>query len=92
MKLVEPTAATAAHDNTRASRLDSLEGRTIGLLANGKVNADVLLEETAAIFAEQHGCRILPLVFKRNASAPAPAETISDLASRADLLITASGD
>ncbi|MEM7018584.1 MAG: hypothetical protein AAF512_14735 [Pseudomonadota bacterium] len=92
MKLYDPTTGPAEHKNARAPQLASLNGLTIGLLSNSKVNADVLLKETAAIFAEKHGCKVIDLKFKRNASAPAPKETIEELSAECDFLLTASGD
>lgn len=92
MQLVSPVRNHSAQQNTRAPCLDSLDGLKIGLLSNTKVNADVLLEETAVLLARHHNCTPLPVVYKRNASAPAPLELIDELAASADLLLTASGD
>ncbi len=92
MKLVDPTVKSAAHNCVSAPRLDSLEGKTIGLLTNGKVNADVLLHETAELFRTRHQCRVLDMSSKQNASAPAPGGIIKDLALECDFLITAMGD
>jgi len=76
----------------RAAALASLEGRTIGLLENGKLNAANMLRETAALFEQRHGCTMLPLFSKSNASAPAPGETLRAAAKEADFLITGLGD
>lgn len=92
MKLIDPTVKSAAQQRTIAPRLDSLEGKTIGLLTNSKVNADVLLRETAALFGARHQCKVLDLASKQNASAPAPGGIIKDLAQECDFLITAMGD
>jgi hypothetical protein len=92
MKLVDPTAPSAALANARAPKLASLEGLTIGLLSNRKLNADLMLRETAALFAERHGCRVATLVEKNNASAPAGERRIAALIERSDFLITGLGD
>ena len=92
MKLIDPTVKRTAHDRTVAPRLDSLDGKTIGLLTNSKVNADVLLRETAALFRARNHCQVLDLASKQNASAPAPGGTIKALAQECDFLITAMGD
>ena len=92
MKLVDPTVKSAAHRCTSAPRLANVDGMTIGLLTNGKVNADVLLHETASLFRAHNQCRVLDMASKNNASAPAPGGIIKDLALQSDFLITAMGD
>lgn len=92
MQLIDPTVTSPTQDNTRAPNLVTIEGRKIGLLSNGKVNADVLLRETAEIFSSKHNCQVMELRRKTNASAPAPAKIIEQLAQECDFLITANGD
>jgi hypothetical protein len=92
MQLIDPTVTSPQQSNKRAPALKSLEGIRIGLLSNRKINADLLLHETAALFAERHGCSVLGMRSKNNASAPAPAKTIESLANECDVLITANGD
>ena len=92
MQLLDPTAADPSQQHTRAPAFSDLEGKTIGLLSNGKLNADLLLQETAAIFETEHQCDVREIKFKRNASAPAPNETINQLIAECDFLITAAGD
>ncbi len=92
MKLIDPTVAGAQKENQRAPALASLEGCTIGLLSNSKLNADLLLEETAGCLQRRFGGKILPLKYKRNASAPAPAEILTGLSPEVDYLLTAAGD
>ena len=92
MKLVDPTVSAPAQQNTRAPALAQLQGLTIGLLSNGKLNADNLLEETAAELVRRYGGRVLPLAHKRNPSAPAPADLLTGLSPECDYLLTAAGD
>ena len=92
MQLVDPTSSDPGQSHSRAPALSSLEGKTIGLLSNSKLNADVLLKEAAALFQMEYRCNIRNVRFKRNASAPAPSETIDKLVSECDFLITAAGD
>ena len=92
MQLIDPTATNPSQHNSRAPALSSLKGKTIGLLSNSKLNADVLLKETAAIFQTEYQCTVTDVRFKRNASAPAPGDTIEELIAECDLLITAAGD
>jgi hypothetical protein len=92
MQLYDPTASVADRNLMRASALPDLTGRTVGVLHNNKLNADLMLSEIAALFAERHGCTVLPVWDKPNASAPAPAETLADAAAKVDFLITGLGD
>ena len=92
MKLYDPTVAAAEYDHHRALPLQSLEGATIGLLSNRKLNADPLLTETARVLQKRYGGKVLELEHKNNASAPAPTETLTGLSPECDYLITASGD
>ena len=92
MKLISPTVKSAIHGYTSAPRFDSVDGKTIGLLTNSKVNADVLLHETADLFRSRNNCQVIDMASKQNASAPAPEGIIKDLALQCDFLITAMGD
>ena len=92
MQLYDPTVAGPERNYTRAAALAGLEGKTIGLLENGKLNALNMLRETAALFEQRHGCIVAPVFSKTNASAPAPVETVQAAANDVDFLITGLGD
>ena len=90
--LVAPGGQGSSTERSMAARLDGLRGAKIGLLSNGKANADVLLNETAALFVRDFDCRVTGFVDKRNASRPALPTHHQQLAEQADFLITAVGD
>ncbi len=92
MQILDPTAAAPSRRTTRAGRIENLQGLTIGLLSNRKLNADRFLSEVAKVFEIEHGCRTIDFAYKSNPSAPAPAETIEALAKQCDFMITANGD
>jgi hypothetical protein len=46
----------------------------------------------AQLFVQRHGCTIVKLASKKNASAPAPANTLATVAPDVDFLITGLGD
>jgi len=92
MRLYDPTAAAAKRTLTRAARLADLEGKTIGILDNGKLNAIEMLREVATLFEQRHGCTIKGVYHKSNASAPAPKNTLVAAAKEVDFLITGLGD
>lgn len=92
MQLYDPTVKGPERNLARAAALDSLEGKTIGILENGKLNAVNMLRETAILFEQRHGCAIAPIYSKSNASAPAAGETLEAAAGKVDFLITGLGD
>lgn len=92
MQLYDPTSSGPERHLARAPALDSLDGKTIGILENNKLNAEAMLSEIAALFEQRHGCTIRPVYRKTNASAPAPAETLARAVAEVDFLITGLGD
>ncbi len=92
MQLYDPTVKRLERNFNRASALTNLEGKTVGVLENGKLNAVSMLQETATLFERRHGCTVLPMFSKSNASAPAPKETLQTAAQNVDFLITGLGD
>ncbi len=92
MQLYAPTATMATRKRTRAAALARLDGARIGILENGKLNAEEMLNEVAQLFVQRHGCTIHRLASKKNASAPAPSNTLVQVAPEVDFLITGLGD
>jgi len=92
MQLYSPMSTTPKRQAFRAPPLASLDRLRIGLLENGKLNADEMLREVAALFVERHGCTIRTVASKKNASAPAPSATLTQVAQEVDFLITGLGD
>ena len=92
MQLYAPTSTTATRKRTRAPALAKLDGARIGILENGKLNAEEMLNEVAELFVQSHGCTVVKLASKKNASAPAPANTLTMVAPEVDFLITGLGD
>ena len=92
MRLYDPTSSGPERTLYRAAALSTLEGKTIGILENGKLNAPEMLRAVAALFEDRHGCIVRPLYSKSNASAPAPAGVLAQAAADVDFLITGLGD
>ena len=91
-ELLDPTGRTPQTGFAHAPRLRGLDGLRIGLLSNGKVNADRLLRMTAEHFVANHGCEIVCDTAKRNASRIVDPQVLRDLSHDVDFLITAVGD
>ena len=92
MKLYAPTSTTPKRTSVRAPVLASIDGLRIGVLENGKLNAEEMLNEFASLFVQRHGCTVRTLAHKSNASAPAPSATLVKVAQEVDFLITGLGD
>jgi len=92
MQLYSPMSTTPKRKALRAPALDKLEGMRIGVLENGKLNAEEMLNEFAQLFVQRHGCVVRTLASKSNASAPAPSNTLVKVAQEVDFLITGLGD
>ena len=92
MRLYDPTSSGPERNLSRAAALAALDGKTIGILENGKLNAVEMLRELAALFEARHGCTLRPIYSKSNASAPAPAGILAQAAAEVDFLITGLGD
>ena len=92
MQIYDPTSSGPERSLARAAAMAGLEGKTIGILENGKLNAVEMLSEIASLFETRHGCTLRAIYSKANASAPAPAETLVKAASEVDFLITGLGD
>ena len=92
MQLYSPMSTTPKRKSVRAPVLSSIDGLRIGVLENGKLNAEEMLNEFAQLLVERHGCTVRTLASKSNASAPAPANTLVKVAQEVDFLITGLGD
>ena len=92
MQLYSPLSTTPKRKAFRAPVLASIDGLRIGILENGKLNAEEMLNEVAQLFVQRNGCTIRTLASKSNASAPAPGNTLVNVAQEVDFLITGLGD
>ena len=92
MQLIDPTNSGADDEKVRAPALSSLDGLTIGLLSNGKVNADHLIRLTAEKLIARYGGKHLEVVYKPHGSEIAPDGMLTNLSPECDYLITAAGD
>ena len=92
MQLYSPLSTTPKRKVFRAPALARIDGLRIGVLENGKLNAEEMLNEVAQLFVQRNGCTVRTLASKKNASAPAPSSTLVSVAQEVDFLITGLGD
>ena len=64
MRLYDPTASGPQRTLFRAPAIASLQGKTMGVLENGKLNAPEMLREVAALFEARHGLHAAHRLFQ----------------------------
>ena len=92
VEVLDPTVRPLPEHAVIAKRPRTLDGTRLGLLANGKRNADALLGMLHDVLSDSFEFRGVVEVNKGNASRPCPPELLSDMAEECDVVITASGD
>ena len=91
LHVLDPTFDGQQPTQETVSRLGSLSGRTVGLLDNGKLNVNTLLNHMEELLRSQHGVSQVVRLSKPDASRPAPDDVIATLAN-CDAVISAVGD
>ena len=93
LKILDPmVAADEATDVAVAKRVGGLDGKVLGLLHNGKVNGDRLLDLVRDQLAARYQLRDVVVVSKPSASRVADPAVLDRLARECDAVVTAIGD
>ncbi len=92
LQVLDPRVQPIPEHAIIAPRPASLDGLSIGLLANGKQNSEELLEMVYEVLADRYEFSGVITKNKGNASRPCPGDILDDLAERCGVVITASGD
>jgi hypothetical protein len=90
--VLDPTEHPVPKHTVLAPRPDTLDGATVGLLANGKHNSEELLEMIGEVLADHYEFAAVVPKNKGNASRPCPEDILRELAEQCDVVVTASGD
>jgi hypothetical protein len=90
-RIFDPTDAASGEEFRRAPR-GPLAGRAVGLLDNGKVNADRFLDAVGDLLRAEHGVRDVVRVRKPSPYRAAPDEALDALAKQVDLAVVGIGD
>jgi hypothetical protein len=91
IRILDPTVPPDRAESGLAPRLAALDGKVLGLLANGKVNAGHLLDLVREGLEARYRVREVVIRAKPSASRVADAEILRELA-RCDAVVTAIGD
>ncbi len=91
--LLDPTVRQEPRESSqRAPRLASLDGATIGLLANGKTHGMAILDHVLANLEKDYAVADTVRVEKSDASMPVPEGDLAMMAERCQAVIAAIGD
>ncbi|HCL72022.1 MAG TPA: hypothetical protein DIC58_04245, partial [Gammaproteobacteria bacterium] len=91
IRVLNPTSEAVVETMQSAPRLKSLEGKTVGLISNGKEGTVGFFAHVDRLLRERYQVAQVVLRTKSNYSAPAENEII-DEARNWDLAITGLGD
>ena len=90
--MFDPCGETGVPQRQQTLSFDTMAGRRIGVLDNGKPNAVLLMTEMANGLADRTGATVTVIIAKRTAAEPATPEIIEHLRERADVVLTGSAD
>jgi hypothetical protein len=91
--ILDPTGDTEqSSDSTLAPRFASLDGKTLGLLNNGKPNGSVLLEEIGAYLREHYQLRDVLMFTKGYFGTPVERTQVEEIMATCSFAIAAIGD
>lgn len=92
IRVLSPIGVVQSERLTAPPLPDDFTGKTVGFIDNTKHNFDRLADEMGAILRERFGAKAAIRRRKANASTPAPAELIAELAKECDVVFTGSAD
>ena len=92
MQVLVPAAPPATEAKSLRRRLDSLEGKVVGVIDNTKPSFDQLADEFEILLKEKYGVAKVLRRRKSAAGVPAPAPMAKELAEQCDAIVTGLGD
>ena len=78
-RVLDPTPEKAPPRGQRAPRLDTLRGKTVGFISNGKVGTKGFFAHLDRLLREEHGVAQVVSRTKSNYSAPADAPIVAEI-------------
>jgi hypothetical protein len=92
LSFLDPTVAAEITAVGTAPRLESLEGKVVGLLDNSKAAGRVILDDLGVMLRERYGVAEIVNAGKPTFGRVAEEALVNELAERCDVVITALGD
>lgn len=91
-EILDPTAGLTTGKGVLSPRLDSLDGKILGVIWNRRPGGDLILNRTLDILKKKHDIKDVVFRAKPYIGNPAPKEIIDELAARCDAVIAGLGD
>lgn len=91
-ELMNPTGGLKVTAASVAKRVKDVKGLRLGLLDNGKTNADKFLNMVGEILVKKYGVGEVHMFHKEALSKPAPQEVLDALLKSSDFAVTGIGD
>lgn len=92
LRILDPTVEALPDTTLMAERPKNLNGLKVGLLSNGKRNAEELLDAVVALLQDTYELGEIHRYNKRDASRPCPQNIMDELLEKCDIAIVATGD
>lgn len=90
--MMDPRGETPSTRVSMAPRASRLDGKTIALVDNAKINAGNLLDKLSSLLQEDVEPTRIVRFSKTDATRPAPLALISQIADECDVAVLAIGD
>lgn len=91
IRVLDPTAETGPPKTQAAPRLDTLEGKTVGFISNGKEGTARYFHHLGEALKRRYGVAEVVLATKSNYSAPADPHIVNEV-SEWDAMLSGVGD
>ena len=92
LRVLDPTTEPKPMSAVMAQRADTLDGKVIGILDNGKHNADKILALVEKALAKRYNLAGVVTKRKRDASKPASQDILDEMAEECQVAIVGVGD
>ena len=90
--LMDPTGSANVPKFSTARRIGDMSGIRVGLLENGKTNAEKFLTMVGELLVSRYGAASYGIFSKETFSKPASPDLIAELVKSSDIGVTGIGD
>ena len=91
IKFLDPRATVNPKDRPLVPGLETLEGKTVGIIDNGQANSTTMFQELAKLMGEKYQTKEVVFRTKPTHMQGAPKPIMEEMLSRCDAVITGLG-